>query len=502
MTSQDWNFVLESPNPDDWEAYVGLCEKDGQVTLRVPHGYPNDSTDDELPVHDKQQILGELTRAVMRFSGIYHAKVKRSSRDGFLQAADGQSFSFDSNGSAPVHTHLFRYVQLIRKLRDPRLLALTKTPGLTTQFDHRYIARNLERAMFLTDGTPVFENTWAPRTQMRHAGNDMVGLACWMALDALEHLFLDSADREIGGALQAEWEELKCRFADEHELEADASLFLGNRSDTLRALQAALEICVRREPSVSSDARELHQLLDELLHYAPSGHDGYICGLKGFHQVWESACLEYAIDEIEPHGTDKIFTCDDEFLSGIDPSTRKRWKDNRHRVFAKNGIARRPDLVIKKDGKDGVNEYTIVDFKYYAVSESNKKYEAGNRPKASKLSSTPEPLKLLTDDEWLAFRKKYAEFESTYKAAQDIGNIEAYRWLLMQYAPCDETKVTLELWVPGEKLNPGRKPLCWQARDGDSNLLGDSTKFNNLKLVYKPAQTILGAYAKKFRLMD
>lgn len=471
VNNQGCNFLLESPDEKDWEAYVGLREKDWIVTLRVPHGYP--VGDD---VEDAPQILGELTRAVMRFSEAFtdadpSSYDGRSTRDGFLKAHGGQSFNFDD--PALGYTHLDRYLKLIRMLRDPRLLAIIKAPGLTTQFDHRYIARNLERAMFLPDGTPVFDLSWAPRTQMRHTGNDMVGLACWMALDALELL---SAKQEVGTALHSEWEELAHRFADEHELDADASLFSDKRKDTLPLLQAALETCVRLAPPVSTDARELHHLLDELLYYALSGQDGDIWGLKGFYQVWESACLEYAIAQ---YGIDKIFTCDDTFLFDIDQSIRKRWKDNRHRIFAKNGTARCPDLVVK-DGDD----YRIVDFKYYAKEESAKFIE--KRPPAPDFDLC---------------KKNHNDFCRKLKAYQDIASVEAYRWLLMQHAPTDEGKVTLELWVPGEKLNPREKNIegklsCWQAKDRDGYLLGDSTKFNNLTLIYKPARKIISAYAK------
>lgn len=493
MTTQGYPYVLESPKVGE-EAYVGLRDEGGKVTLRVPHGYPTDMADDSLPVLDvwekQQKILGELTCAVMRFSEAFHDKVKRSTRDGWLKADGGQSFNFDGDDPALGYTHLDRYLKLIRMLRDPRLLAVTKAPGLTAQFDHRYIAHNLERAMFLPDGTPVFDRSWAPRTQMRHTGNDMVGLACWMALDVLELL---SAKQEVGTALQSEWEELAHRFADEHELDTGASLFSAKRKDTLLLLQAALETCVRLSPPVSSDARELHHLLDELLHYALSGQDGDIWGLQGFYHVWESACLEHAIAQ---YGIDKIFTCDDTFLPDIDQSIRNKWKDNQRLVFAKNGIARCPDLVVDQ----GNGNYLIVDFKYYAEEES--KTFVMKRPSAPDLDLC---------------KTNQGDFCRKVKAVQDIASIEAYRWLLMQHeinpvgralarhlglksnlqSIDDESKITLELWVPGKEYKTYL--LCWQAKE-DGKPLGDPTKFGTL--VYKSARKIISTYANKFPLMS
>lgn len=463
MTIRDWNFALKAlGSGGDWEAYVGLCEEDGQVTLRLPHGYREDVAESEKP-----RILGELMRAVARFSEAFPDVERscyegRSTRDGFLRGSGGQPFRFDHDGADVGYSNLSRYIKLIRRLRDPRLLALVKAPGLTAQFDHRYISRNLERAVYLPDGTPLFDHLWAPRAQMRHTGNDMVGLACWMALDGLNHLFPDSAGHEVSAALQSEWEELAYRFEDEHELDADASLFSGKRKDTLPLLQTALETCVRLAPPISSGANELHHLLDELLHNALSGQGGDIWGLRGFHHVWESACLEYAAQE---YGQDNIFTCDQNHWLGHAP---EKWIKNWASVFKEKGLERRPDLVVKK----GNGTYLIVDFKYYAADEAKNKFLGKNPP------SSP-------DLEWL--KTEPAKFGRQWKPYQDIASVEAYRWRLMQYGlkSSDASKVEIELWVPD--MNESRYPCEWM--DG-------------LTLVVKPAREILGAYAKKFRLMD
>lgn len=466
MTIRDWNFALEAPDDKDWEAYVGLREKNSVVTLRVPHGYP-------LTATDKPQILGELMRAVARFSDKF-PKAGHSERDGLLKSDHGLSFEFDNDGAALGHTHLSNYIRLIRILRDPRLLAITKAPGLTAQFDHRHMARNLERAMYMPDGTPIFEQSWAQRTQMRHTNNDMVGLACWIALDGLKHLFPDSAEHKVGSALQSEWEELAHRFDDEHELDADATLFSDKRNGTLRALQAGLEICVRTAPPVSSDARELHHLLDELLHRTLSGQNGENWGLKGFHRVWESACLEQAVRQ---YGIENVLTCDDEYLPDVDSVIRNRWQDYRREVFAKNGLARRPDLVLKKPD----DTCLIIDFKYYAENDAVK-FTGDCRP------SSPD-FKLCKEDP--------DDFCRNLKTYQDISSIEAYRWLMMQHEP--DASVQLELWIPGK--NKKTVALDWQAKEYNESL-GETTRFDNLSLVYQPAREIISAYAERFSLMD
>lgn len=471
MTVRDFSFELESPAPDgDWEAYVGLREKGKKITLRVPHGYPED-----VDASEKAGILGELMRVVARFS-MAHPNEKRSefkgqsTRDGFMFGNGGQSLRFSDEGADVSYSNLSRFLELIRHLRDPRLLALVKAPGLTPQFDHRHIARNIERATFLPDGTPVFDQLWAPRAQMRRTSSDVVGLACWMALDGLRCLFPDPADSAgdgIGTALRAEWEELSSRFAADQGLEGGASLFSGHRAGTLSILQSALEICMRRAPPVSSDARELHCLLDELLHQALSEQSGDIWGLRGFHHVWESACLEYAIEQSE---LGEVFTCDGRYLMEIDSGTRAKWEKNRKDVFDQNGIKRCPDLVVRK--QDG--SYLIVDFKYYAASESQAFLDKRpHQPDLDLIKKAP--------NDFCKLEKKY----------RDVANMEIYRWLLMEHGPrsISASGVQLEFWVPGNGKAEAPLPTkCpWMPK---------------LSLVNKPVRQVLGAYAKKFRLLD
>lgn len=465
MTACNWQeLVLETPSLSDREAYVGLREKN---TLRVPHGYPTGKE-----VKEKPKIFGELTRAIARFSEARSNLARssyeqRSTRDGFLKDDGGQSLSPTSTTPDFSYSHLSLYVQLIRQLRDPHILAITKASGLTAQFDHRYISRNLERAMFLPDGTPVFENLWAPRTHMRHTGNDMVGLACWMALDGLSHLFPDSAEHEISAGLQSEWEELAHRFADDNELDAKASLFSKNWEATLHLLQAALEACIRIAPPVSAESRELYHLLDLLLHSRLTGQDGDIWGLKGFYHVWESACLEYAIGE---YGASNVFTCDPAYW----PRGLSEWQRNWSRIFGEDGLVRKPDLVVKTHGDGPLPTYLIIDFKYYAEDDVRSKFLGKHPP-------FPPDLKFL--------RNNVNEFAIQWKSYQDIASVEAYRWRLMQHElkSADASQVKIELWFPVDEC----KLPC----------VHHSKWMSGLTLVGKPARQIIAAYSKKFRLM-
>lgn len=470
MSKPGWQVDIEPPATADDEAFVGLLLRNGKLALRLPLGYhvaPDDSG---------QSCLGDFSRILARFASDYPDE-RRSPyrRDGYLRQPEGQGYRAGV-GQQPGYSKVGNCLQLIRRLRDPSMMALTRMPGLAG-FDPRYIGRNLERASYLADGTPVFDTMWSHAPQLRSMGSDMVGLAAWAALDTIAHLFPKLGRRPADNALVAEWRVLAERFAEDYQLDSEASLYAHTSSDTLSTLQLALETMTRRAPPLHADARGLHQILEHLLNFSLVENSGEIWGLQGFHRVWEAACLEHALSS---YGAEAIFTCDAELLKQADARDRKRWQENCHRVFARNGIARRPDLVVRQaDGR-----FLLVDFKYSTAYDDEAVLK--RRPRAPQLpraSDKPQDL---------------AAFRQQYKLHQDVANLEAYRWLLMQHelALSDEAQVDIELWVPSEQ---GARHSCqWLAVSGGETLAGSA--FHRISVVYQPTRDIIGPYGDKFRV--
>lgn len=472
--SAGWNIEIEpARSAHGVEAFVGLLRQpDGTLALRLPLGYA-------ISAHQSaQQCLGDFSRILARFASHYPDE-RRSDyqRDGYLRGDHGQRYgpsAYPEAGYSKVGNGL----ELIRRLRDPRLLALAHIPGLAS-FDARYISRNLERASYLPDGTPYFDAMWTHAPQLRHASSSLVGLAAWVALDTVAHLFPGALHRELDSALAAEWQVLADHFAHDHSLDANASLYAGTSPATLSVLQTTLETIARRAPPVHADARHLHDVLDRLLNFSLIAANGEIWGLQGFHRVWEAACLEYAHRQ---YGEAAIFTCDDELLATASPRERKRWRQNRHRVFARNGLARRPDLVVQKE--DG--RFLIIDFKYSsAYAETpllHRRPRAPDLLRASDTSGVPRSI------------------AEQYKLYHDIANLESYRWLLMQHAlkSADESQVGMELWVPSEKSGSTR--CAWVAQVAGRAL--PQSAFNGLAVVYHSTRDIIGPYGDNFKLFN
>ncbi|PRE59493.1 hypothetical protein C6P86_23525 [Burkholderia multivorans] len=84
------------------------------------------------------------------------------------------------------------------------------------------------------------------------------------------------------------------------------------------------------------------------------------------------------------------------------------------------------------------------------------------------------------------------------KAYQDVANLEAYRWLLLQHElkSDDERQVELELWVPA--MTAGFNTVSWSATVG--NRVVPDSNFGGLAVRYQPATVLLEEFASGFRL--
>ncbi|UTY59053.1 hypothetical protein [Massilia sp. erpn] len=465
-----WQFALEAATLDcTSESYVGLVRNtDGSASLRLPYGYRL------RPDESKEHGLGHLSRVLARFAREY-PKENTSKRDGYLKAAQGQATQASREQDLD-YSKLASHIALIRRMSDPSLLAQVRAPGLAPGFDARYISRNLERATYLPDHTPYFDTMLAQPVRLQRTSTDLVGLACWIALDALHHLF-PAAGQEIAPSLLEEWETLAARFADSQHLPKDASLFGAGHHTTLAQLQDAFDAATCSAPPIHAEARELAHTLEQLLHCSASANGGDIFGLKGFYRVWEAACLNYALAHF---GAERILCCDHELLHQATPAQRQRWTRVRHELFAWNGTARRPDLVV--EGEEG--RLLLIDFKYSAAYAQDAFFHT--RPAAPSTRQQPK-----TWQDWRRFCEQA-------KLQQDIASLEAYRWLLMQHhlKSHEESRIDVEIWVPGEEN--GLRSCAWQAWGETGRLPG--TAFHQLAVRTQATADILQHYTAGFSL--
>lgn len=394
----------------------------GSSSLYLPYGYKN-TNEGEVRV-----ITVELYRMLFRFANVCERNKhstdlkKEPDPEGTLRTPHGLDYRRSPEPTGPDFS--FRLITALREL-----FSLLCTPTILTlrpqaapyhgHFDWRQIEKQLHRAMYLPDCTPVFHAMDAPQPVLRDQTVDIIGMACWVARDASINLLGESLQSIAGSGLAREWGAIADDFAERY-LGRFQSLFFDFSNKTCRELRDVLLEIDRQTSFQSSRYLDLFDLLETILSHHVRGDSGDMWTMNGFAYAWESICLDHAIDTIGKQIGDKIFTCDDEYLDRtiVDQKELKNWKMNGLDVFSRNARDRRPDLVIRNE--DG-SKWRVIDFKYYPENE------------------------LPTEQKQRPIHKDYR----FCKLAQDLDNLEAYGLLLATSKHrVDPQKITYEIWVP------------------------------------------------------
>lgn len=452
------NRPLESKFP-----FGGISAGKGGGLLYWPHGY--EGTNEA----ENRVNAVDIYRMLFRFAEVCERKEcatnlqKEPNPDGSITASGGLDYRRSSALALPDFS--FRLITALRELfsllRTPTILALqSQAAPCYGHFDWRQIERQLHRAMYLPDGTPVFDAMDVPQPVLRDQTADIIAMACWVARDASVNFLGENLQSIAGLGLAREWETMADDFAERY-LRRFQSLFSDTSGKTCRELHHVLLEIDRRTPFKSPRYLDLSDLLEGILSYHVCGDGGDVWAMKGFAYAWESICIDHAIETFGKQQGSEIFTCDDEYLdrTTVDGETLKDWNTNRIEVFSRNARDRRPDLVVKNE--EG-GTWRVIDFKYYSESE---------------LPTTQ--------------KKRPLHEEYTFcKPAQDLDNLEAYGLLLAtSIHEVDIDKITYELWVPGAKASS----TVWTLQSLNKSQWG-------IEVVRMETRELVKAYGSKFRM--
>ncbi|GAB3428581.1 hypothetical protein NX773_06485 [Massilia solisilvae] len=388
---------------------VGLSRcSDGRLELTVPFGMEGVAA---------PQAIALLYKAFVVFRSTGRLKERLASVDGVeSQGQDG----LDDGDDGFTFCDALGLDELFSTIDPTRILSLIEGRGRVSTDRHLRIDRHLHRALFDAQGVPYLDHVTAPRRELRYATGDIVGLYCFVAEDFYENL-LGIAVETPWGKFSAEGKALSAQFRERY-LSAGASQYKGEPDScahTLQTLRHTLLVIDRNTAFRSPDYRALHDTLDRFLNAGldTKGKDGLVWGVKDFWAVWESVCLVRAATDHFP----QFLTCDFDHLpvAASSPAAEAKWLAQRKAIFARNELARRPDLVLLSD-----TGAKVIDFKFYASAPTRR------------------------------IKQTHGDVE---KPERDFLNIESYGLLLQNHllrtAPHLASGVTLELWLPGQSAS-------------------------------------------------
>jgi hypothetical protein len=422
---------------------IGLQRMDGVLRLSVPKGMAGMAP---------AAALSLLYKALVIFRGTQRALER-------LDALDGVDALPQACAHAGADSFTFRDALALDTLferTDPmRLLGLSETRASTHRDTHLQIERNWHNAMFDEDGAPYLERAAGRRKELRYQTGDIVGLYCFIAEDFYTR-FLHEDLEIVWGSFAGEGVALAADFRHRY-LTPEASLYVGESApceELAELLRHILQIVDRNTPFRYGVYREIHDALYGYLHagIGDAAKDGLVWGVKDFWAVWESVCLVHALGR----QTSNVVTCDMEHLPVLllAPERRQAWLQQRALLFARNGIRRRPDLVLAD--VDGIK---VVDFKYYA---------------------------------YMRDQRRTADADDIDKIEKDYLSMEAYGLLLQNHflfnADPRATAISLEFWLPGSKTGcqPSSQHPLWNPP---------------LSVVHLPSAELLRGYVELYPLV-
>lgn len=404
---------------------VGLfAQQDGSCVLKVPFGMGDVEPSRALALLYKSfAVFRRTRRSIERLDAL--DGVERQMQDGLDLSDNGVSF-YDAMGLD----------ELFDRADPLHLLSLCERRALQSRDVYRHLERHLHLAVFGDDGVPHLERVKGPRREVRYGTADIVGLYCFVAEDFYRH-FLSVDPMCAWGHFTQDALVLADSFRHRYLTSRD-TLYSPDKQESLRTLQQLRQLLreINRNTSLrGTEYRLLYEALDRYLHSGQGGQrrEGQIWGVRNFWAVWESICLYHAVSNPASGGMESFLTCDFEHFPPrlSTPELERRWQVHRAKVFSRNGIRRRPDLVLATE-----TQVKVVDFKYYRTLPDQRPSSQKNAP--------------------------------LHKLERDFQNIEIYGLQINNHllsAPEQKNwDITLEFWLPGTRASqtPQVHEPCWE----------------------------------------
>lgn len=408
---------------------VGLfTHSDGNCHLKVPFGMVDMDPAEALAVLYK--TFAVFRRTARSFERLGQQDGLEEHSEPGLEAQDGGTSFCDALGLD----------ELFDRADPLHLLSLCERRAQQPWNVSRFLERHLHLAIFDKNAAPYLERVPGSRRETCYGATEIVGFYCFVAED-FYLAFLGADPTRVWGHFSADAQALAANFRHRYMAEND-SLFSSDPQQCLRTrqhLQGLLSQINRSTSLRSADYRLLHDVLERYLYggHAHQQRQGQIWGVKNFWAVWESVCLHHAATDQDGLGIKQFLTCDFDHLPAplSTPERRAKWMTQREAMYHRNGIRRRPDLVLHTEA-----QVKVVDFKYYRDAP-NQRYADVNEDDAVEI-----PLN---------------------KLDQDFNNMEIYGLLthnhLLRTTGHSPNPITLEFWLPGSAVQstPIRHEPAW-----------------------------------------
>ncbi|MFM9264726.1 hypothetical protein [Tychonema sp. BBK16] len=306
------NFNSLKLRVHDRYSFVGIQKQDEELYFYLPRGF--DARLSELDTFvGKRDLFFLLYKILGTFKEICIEKgyiddigeLGTQDRDGVINSHRGSEIQDEEDDSENIfYSKLDIITHFLKAYEEPKILALAYRLGRSNKFDVSQIHKYLHQAVYLPNQAAYVDEMLLPRRVMQFESTDIVTMYCYLFCEIKQQL------REV---VNPEITALAERFRQHHLGNQDSLFDEQSYEQVLDILKDALETIDHNTPIKDADYWLYYEAIKLFLygnwHQAENGE---IWGIKNFHSVWESMCLTYIVQIVDPS---LLLHLDDRYLS-------------------------------------------------------------------------------------------------------------------------------------------------------------------------------------------
>lgn len=281
-------------------SFVGIKKNTSSVYFHLPKGF-EEQVEKESIFAEKRDLFFLFYKLINTFKEICAAKgyledgskLRTQDRDGVIKSNFGSGIQDDREETENIfYSKLDIIGSLLNAYDEPKILALAYRLGISDKFDVSKIHRHLHQAIYLPNNAAYVDQMTLPKKVVQFESTDIVAMYCYLFCEVKQQL-QESVSPEIASLAET--------FR-QHYLGSQDSIFDEQTYEqTLNTLKDALETIDRNTPIKDADYWQYYEAIELFLYGDFSeSEDGEIWGISNFHSVWESMCLTYVAQNIDP----------------------------------------------------------------------------------------------------------------------------------------------------------------------------------------------------------
>lgn len=283
-------------------SFVGIKKQKNTLYFFLPHGFKHH-------IHQintftiKRNLFFSFYKIFIKFKEICIEKGYLSKdyefgthdRDGVINSNRGSEIQ-DKHNEGESENIFYSKLDIIGRLLDaydePKILTLAYRLGKSDKLDVSQIHRYLHQAVYLPNHAAYVDKMINPKRVLKFESTDIVAMYCYI---------FNEIKQQLEEVVSSETIALSERFSQKYIRSQDSLFNENSYQRVLGVLKDALEAIDHNTSIKDADYWQYYEVIEQFLYGDwHQSENGKILGIDNFHSIWESMCLTYLAQIVDP----------------------------------------------------------------------------------------------------------------------------------------------------------------------------------------------------------